>query len=69
MSYLEGFGKKHSLDDSQLEKLGKKIVDSLYKGDVGKAYDAIDKRGAMKEDNDPSGDPDLEGDPNEFVCR
>ena len=52
MSYLEGFGKKHSLDDSQLEKLGKKIVDQLYKGDVGKAYDAIVKRGAMKEDED-----------------
>jgi len=52
MSYLEGFGKKHSLDDSQLEKLGKKIVDDLYKGDVGKAYDAIVKRGAMNEDED-----------------
>ena len=50
MSYLEGFGKKHTLDDSQLEKLGKKIVDDLYKGDVGKAYDAIVKRGAMNED-------------------
>jgi len=52
MSYLEGFGKKHSLDDSQLEKLGKKIVDQLYKGDVGKAYDVIVKRGAMKENED-----------------
>ena len=52
MSYLEGFGKKHSLDDNQLEKLGKKIVDQLYKGDVGKAYDAIVKRGVMKEDED-----------------
>ena len=52
MSYLEGFGKKHSLDDNQLEKLGKKIVDQLYKGDVGKAYDAIVKRGSMKEDED-----------------
>ena len=52
MSYLEGFGKKHSLDDNQLEKLGKKIVDQLYKGDVGKAYDAIVKRGAMNEDED-----------------
>jgi hypothetical protein len=50
MSYLEGFGKNHSLDDTQLEKLGKKIVDQLYKGDVGKAYDAIVKRGAMNED-------------------
>ena len=52
MSYLEGFGKKHSLDDSQLEKLGKKIVDQLYKGDIGKAYDAIVKRGVMNEDED-----------------
>ena len=52
MSYLEGFGKKHSLDDTQLEKLGKKIVDQLYKGDVGKAYDAIVKRGSMKENED-----------------
>ena len=52
MSYLEGFGKKHSLDDNLLEKLGKKIVDQLYKGDVGKAYDAIVKRGAMNEDED-----------------
>ena len=52
MSYLGGLGKKHSLDDSQLEKLGKKIVDQVYKGDVGKAYDAIVKRGAMKENED-----------------
>jgi len=52
MSYLDGFGKKHSLDDSQLEKLGKKIVDQLYKGDIGKAYDAIVKRGTMNEDED-----------------
>jgi len=52
MSYLDGFGKKHSLDDSQLEKLGKKRVDQLYKGDVGKAYDAIVKRGTMNEDED-----------------
>ena len=43
-SYLEGFGKKHSLTQDQLEKLGKKIVDRLYKGDVAKAYDAIVKR-------------------------
>ena len=43
---------RSSLDDSQLEKLGKKIVDQLYKGDVGKSYDAIVKRGAMNEDED-----------------
>jgi len=62
MSYLEGFGKKHSLDDSQLEKLGKKIVDQLYKGDIGKAYDAIVKRGVMKEDDEPKA-KDLKGEP------
>jgi len=39
--YLEGFGKEHTLNNDQLEKLGKKIVDQLYKGDIGKAYDAI----------------------------
>ena len=39
--YLEGFGKEHTLTSDQLEKLGKKIVDKLYKGDVGKAYDDI----------------------------
>tara|TARA_R110002060_G_scaffold29597_1_gene39984 strand:- start:5014 stop:5802 length:789 start_codon:yes stop_codon:yes gene_type:complete len=39
--YLEGFGKEHTLDDNQLEELGKKIVKQLYKGDIGKAYDAI----------------------------
>jgi hypothetical protein len=73
--YLDGFNKKHSLSDSQLEELGKKIVDQLYKGDIGKAYDAIVNRDKLdlpgkpkftKEDNDPSG-ADLEGDPNEFV--
>ena len=39
--YLEGFGKEHTLDDNQLEELGKKIVKQLYKGDISKAYDAI----------------------------
>ena len=42
--YLDGFNKKHSLSDSQLEELGKKIVAQLYKGDIGKAYDAIVNR-------------------------
>ena len=39
--YLEGFGKKHTLNNDQLRMLGKKIVDQLYKGDIGKAYDAV----------------------------
>ena len=49
-SYLEGFGKEHTLTDNQLEELGKKIVKQLYKGDIGKAYDAIVKRD-LKEAN------------------
>ena len=69
--YLEGFGKEHTLTNSQLEELGKKIVKQLYKGDVGKAYDDLVNRfknpkDIKKEDNDPSG-ADLEGDPSEFV--
>jgi len=39
--YLEGFGKKHTLNQDQLGKLGKKITDNLYGGDIGKAYDAV----------------------------
>jgi len=39
--YLEGFGKEHTLNNDQLRMLGKKIVDQLYKGDIGKAYDAV----------------------------
>ena len=50
-SYLEGFGKEHTLDDNQLEELGKKIVKQLYKGDIGKAYDAIVKRDLKEVEN------------------
>jgi hypothetical protein len=35
--YLKGFNKPHSLDLDQLETLGKKVVDSLYKGDFDAA--------------------------------
>jgi len=31
--YLSGFNKPHSLSDDELEEVGRKIVDSLYKGD------------------------------------
>ena len=49
--YLKGFGKEYTLDDNQLEKLGKTIVKRIYKGDIGKAYDEIVKRN-LKEDKD-----------------
>ena len=39
--YLEGFGKESNLPSDQLEKLGKKITDEFYGGDIGKAYDAV----------------------------
>ena len=35
--YLKGFNKPHSLTNGDLETLGKKVVDSLYKGDIGAA--------------------------------
>ena len=49
-AYLKGFHRKNNLSLDQLETLGRKIVKQLYKGDVGKAYDDIVKRGAMNED-------------------
>ena len=61
MFYLEGFGKEHTLNDEQLELLGKKIVKQLYKGDVNRAYDELYKsvkgnelkyKGSLKEDED-----------------
>ena len=35
--YLKGFNKPHSLNADDLETLGRKVVDSLYKGDFDKA--------------------------------
>ena len=53
--YLKGFNRPHSLDADQLETLGRKIVDSLYKGDfdaakakfVGEVM-GIDRKGNQK---------------------
>ncbi len=36
--YLEGFNRPHSLNNDQLEKLGREIVKRLYKGDKDAAY-------------------------------
>ncbi|MDB9847716.1 hypothetical protein OAC50_00865 [bacterium] len=48
--YLEGFNRPHSLTDEELGILGKRIVNQLYKGDIGAAYDDIvyKKRGKEK---------------------
>lgn len=50
--YLEGFNRPHSLNNSELEMLGKRIVKQLYKGDIGKAYDDLSKHANVKEDLD-----------------
>ena len=57
LGYLKGFGKKHSLTDDELKMLGQKVVDSLYKGDVGAAKAkfvgelAVDRLGRPKSDD------------------
>ena len=64
-SYLENMSKPHSLTNAELEVLGKKIVDRLYKGDIGKAYDEIvmyDPRKLKEEDDEPKAG-DLKGEP------
>ena len=70
--YLDGFNKKHSLTGDELEILGKKIVDRLYKGDIGKAYDAVVNRDKqdipgkpafVKEEDDEPKAKDLKGEP------
>ena len=37
LGYLSGFNRPHSLNDDELENLGRKIVQQLYKGDFDKA--------------------------------
>ncbi len=64
-AYLENMGRPHSLNDDQLEYLGKRIVKQLYKGDVAKAYDEIvmyDSRKLKEEDEEPKAG-DLKGEP------
>ena len=64
-AYLENMGRPHSLNDDQLEYLGKRIVKQLYKGDISKAYDEIvmyDSRKLKEEDEEPKAG-DLKGEP------
>tara|TARA_B100001778_G_C18338216_1_gene516223 strand:+ start:76 stop:609 length:534 start_codon:yes stop_codon:yes gene_type:complete len=46
--YLSGFKRPHSLNDDELEVLGRKIVSSLYKGNIDRAV------GELTEDEEPS---------------
>ena len=64
-AYLENMGRPHSLNDDELEYLGKRIVKQLYKGDISKAYDEIvmyDPRKLKEEDEEPKSG-DLKGEP------
>jgi hypothetical protein len=60
--YLEGFNRPHSLNNSELEILGKRVVDQLYKGDIGAAYDDIvfKKRGKERMNESNSNYPDFD---------
>ena len=48
--YLQGFNRPHSLNKDELETLGRKIVSSLYKGDIDKAVGELTE----DEDKEPS---------------
>ena len=53
--YLQGFNRPHSLSKDELETLGRKIVSSLYKGDINRAV------GELTEDEEaPAGDKEVQ---------
>ena len=57
--YLEGFNRPHSLNNGELEILGKRIIKQLYKGDKDAAFkDIVDRLNEDldlgHEDNEPS---------------
>lgn len=51
--YLAGFDKPHSLNDDDLETLGRKVVQSLYKGDFKAAKAKFINAGSYEEGSDP----------------
>ena len=65
-NYLSGFGKEHTLSPDQLEMLGRKIVDQLYKGDfkaaMAKHGEPVHKEVAEKKGTDHDKDGDIDGD-------
>jgi len=65
-NYLSGFGKEHTLTPDQLEMLGRKIVDQLYKGDfkaaMAKHGEPINKEVVEKKGTDHDKDGDIDGD-------
>ena len=47
--YVDGFRRPHSLNDDELEVLGRKVTKQLYKGDIDKAYQDLVLRTRLKE--------------------
>ena len=59
--YLTGFQRPHSLKDDELETLGRKVTDKLFKGDIkaakAKLVDevmGVDRKGNQKPETEPS---------------
>ena len=50
--YVDGFRRPHSLNDDQLEELGRKITKQLYKGDIDKAYQDLVLKTRLKKVNE-----------------
>ena len=55
-AYLKGFGKPHSLDLDELEKLGREIVKRLYKGDFKAAKAKFLSENVLNEDKQEAAD-------------
>ena len=55
-NYLAGFGKENTLDLDSLEKLGRKIVKQLYKGDFAAAKAKFIKEDAIEDEPVTEGD-------------
>ena len=47
--YLQGFNRPHSLSKDELETLGRKIVSSLYKGDINRAVGELTEDASLSE--------------------
>lgn len=58
-NYLKGFEKAHSLNQDQLEQLGRKIVDQLYKGDFDAAKEKHMQENNVSEESKPFAPGDM----------
>lgn len=61
--YLQGFNRPHSLNKDELETLGRKIVSSLYKGDIDRAV------GELTEDEDEPSSKDIKASSKDSISK